>query len=147
LDSEVQVVILETDGPLHAGSKSLKPLFAPSLLLFALAAMPASASILFDNYPINGTILGFQINGGVQISDSFVLSSAATLTGVNFGAWNFQGDTITSVEWAIGTTPFSSIGTDHGTATVTGTFQFTNAAFGINWDIYIDTFALPGVAL
>ena len=143
----MQVVILETDGPLHAGRKSLKPLFAPSLLLFALAAMPASASILFDNYPINGTILGFQINGGVQISDSFVLSSAATLTGVNFGAWNFQGDTITSVDWAIGTTQFSSIGTDHGTATVTGTFQFANAAFGINWDIYSDTFALPGVAL
>ncbi|MCU1334530.1 MAG: hypothetical protein JWO19_111 [Bryobacterales bacterium] len=106
--------------------------------------MPASASIVFDNYPINGTIMGLQINGGVQISDSFVLSSAATLTGVNFGAWNFAGDTITSVDWAIGLTPFSSIGTDHGTAAVTGTFQFTNAA---GFNIYSDIFALPGVSL
>jgi PEP-CTERM motif len=122
----------------------LNPLFAPSLLLCALAAMPASASIVFDNYPINGTILGFQVNGGVQISDSFVLGSAATLSGVNFGAWNFAGDTITSVDWAIGNTPFTSIGTDHGTATVSGTFQFTNAP---GFDIYSDTFALPGVAL
>lgn len=122
----------------------MKTLFAPSLLLLALAAIPASATTLFDNYAVNGTILGLQINGGVQISESFTLGSAATLTGINFGAWNFAGDTITSVDWAIGNTPFTAIGADHGTAAVTGTFLFTNAN---SFNIYSDTFALPAVSL
>jgi hypothetical protein len=123
----------------------LKTFRSVSLVLIALAVTPASATILSNNYPINGTILGLNINSPYQISDSFTLGSGATLTGVNFGAWNFQGDTITSVDWAIGSVAF---GSDHsGTAAVTATIQASLSPNTGGFNIYSDNFALPGISL
>ena len=58
------------------------------LLLSILAAVPASAGpVVFDNYPVNGTIDAWTINYGFWVSDSFTLASTSTVTGVNFGVW------------------------------------------------------------
>ena len=86
------------------------------LALFGLSQQ-ASAAVLYDNGPINGTIDGVAISGGYAVSDSFTLSQASTVTGVNFGAWNYPDVTMASVHWGIATA--SGIYTDTATATVT----------------------------
>ena len=108
--------------------------------LFLGLSQPAPAAVLYDNYPINGTVDAWTINSGFTVANSFTLASNDTVTGVNFGAWDFPGDTITQVDWAITSLP-DSLGTTYGsgTAAVSSTFQFTN---GFGDDIYSDNFSL-----
>jgi len=71
-------------------------------LCLTLAALPAMADNIYDNGPINGTTDGWTINFGFVVSDTFnVGGSGATVTGLNFGAWLFEGDTLESAEVSI----------------------------------------------
>jgi PEP-CTERM motif-containing protein len=88
-------------------------LWVASILCPAVSA-PAWAGTLYDNGPINGQVNSWTINYGFQVSDSFTLNGSSNLTGVQFGAWLFPGDTETSVAWSIGSTPFAS---DYGSGT------------------------------
>ena len=116
-----------------------KTLYA--LALLAIAVVPVSAD-LYTNGPINGTEDAYSINGGYATSDSFVLTSASVVTGVDFGAWTEPGDSVTSVQWSIGTTPGdNSLG---GTMNTTDNFLFTN---GYGFDIARDTFSTGSVSL
>ena len=56
----------------------------------------------YSNGPSNGTFTAYLLGFGQSINDSFVLSSASTVTGVDFGAWTNPGDSVTSVQWSIG---------------------------------------------
>ena len=47
----------------------------------------------------------YSITSGEAVSDSFILSLASTVTGVAFDVWTLDGDSVTSVQWSIGTTP------------------------------------------
>jgi hypothetical protein len=115
--------------------------FAAMLLL--LLAVPASAGILYTNGPVNGTIDAYNIGSAFSVSDSFNLSSGATVTGVNFGAWNLEGEVTAQVDWLIGTTPYDgSLGS--GTASVSSVFQFTNS-FG--YPVYQDSISGLSVSL
>jgi len=115
---------------------------ASALILLALA-VPASAGTLYTNGPIKGSDDAATINFGFSVSDSFTLLTTSALGGVDFGVWLLPGDTVSSVDWAIGTSAFdNSMG--HGKGIVSGTFQFTNA-YGYN--IYSDSFDLPGLDL
>jgi PEP-CTERM motif len=107
--------------------------------LFLGLSQPAPAAVLYDNYPINGTIDAWTINFSLLVADSFTLASGSTVTGVNFGAWDFPGDTITQVDWAITSGPDSGTTYGSGTAAVSPTFQFIN---GFGYDIYSDNFSL-----
>ncbi len=70
-------------------------LFAGLLLTIAL---PASAQILYENGPINGTTDAWTINDGFVVSDTFTISGGpSTVTGMAFGAWLFPGDVLESV--------------------------------------------------
>jgi hypothetical protein len=70
------------------------------------------------------------IDYGYSVSDSFTLNSGATVTEVNFGVWLLPGDSITGVDWSIGTVPFgSSVGSGTG-ASVSSTLV------GTIWDYY-----------
>jgi hypothetical protein len=106
-----------------------------------MAVVPALAD-LYSNGPINGTSSAFTINSGFAISDSFVLSSASTVTGVDFGAWTFPGDSVTSVQWLIGTTPFAN--TYSGVAPATDTFFGTADAF---YTVDSDSFSTGSISL
>jgi len=91
-----------------------------TLLLLALVAIPAMADNIYDNGPINGTTDGWTINFGFVVSDTFNVSGAgATITGLNFGAWLFVGDTLVSAEVSITSDPFG------GTSYFDGTVQFS----------------------
>jgi hypothetical protein len=72
-----------------------------------IAGSPASASILYSNGALNGTQGAYQVSGGQQISDSFTLTQASVVTGVEFGDWTVAGATTTSIDWAITSDKFA----------------------------------------
>lgn len=116
-----------------------------SLLLLALcviAAAPSMASVIYTNGPVNGQINAYNVST-FQVSDSFTVSSAATMTGFDFGAWLFPGDTPVSVGWEIGTSFFGS-DVASGTASLSNNFLFTN---GLGADVYTSTASGLSVAL
>jgi hypothetical protein len=114
---------------------------AGAMALAVLGGTPASASTpVYDNGPINGTVDAWTINFGYQVSNSFTVAGPTSLTGAQVGLWLFPGDTATSVEWSIGTSPYSSnIGT--GTAALTQTPAGTSP---YGYPLAEDTFALTG---
>jgi hypothetical protein len=115
--------------------------FAVALLV--LSATAALAQTVFSDFPVNGQISAFSISGGGSTSDSFTLASPATVGQVVFGAWVNPGDTLTSLTWAIGTTPYdTSLGT--GVAAATSAYDFTNVD---GFDVDTITFSIPSVSL
>ena len=107
-----------------------------AILCLALAAIPASAQVLYDNGPINGTTDAWTINFGFVVSDTFTLLNNSTVGGFDFGVWEFPGDVMTSVDWSFtamenGGTLFAS-GTASG-ANLTDRF-ISNNQFGFNID-------------
>jgi hypothetical protein len=76
------------------------------LLAVLVAVVPAAAQTLYSNGPVNGTTDAWTINFGFVVSDTFSLSSASTVTGVNFYSWLIGSDTIQSAEIAITSSEF-----------------------------------------
>ena len=110
-------------------------------LVGAVASVPAFAGSVYSNGPLNGQNLGYTINSGYSVSDSFTLSSTTTVTSVDFGEWFFPGDSSVSVDWSIGTTPFSG---STSTAATTGVFDFNNQ---YGFDVYTESFSTGDVIL
>jgi len=106
------------------------------ILCLALAAAPASAQVLYDDGPINGTTDAWTINYGYVVGDTFTLSANSTVGGFNFGVWEFPGDVMTSVDWSI-TSQYDG-GTVYGSGTANGknlTDQFISLnQYGYNID-------------
>jgi hypothetical protein len=109
-----------------------------SLLLLAFSlALPteAHAGVLYQNGPVNGIcdiqnclVDAWTVNFGFAVSDTFTMASNSTITGANFAFWMSPGDTLTSLDWEVGTVQFSNdiaSGTASG-ANLTQTFMFTN---------------------
>lgn len=126
--------------------------FSLAAILFLLSSAPASAAILYHNGTLNGTNGGFTINQGYQVSDSFTLTQASELTGVQVGLWLSPGDKPASLDWTISTEPcgngynaptsgsdFIASGTASGSS-LTYSKEFTNVD---DYDIYEASFSLP----
>ena len=94
------------------------PIASLTILCLALAAVPASAQVLYENGPINGGTDGFNISYGFVVSDSFTLSANSTVGGFALGTWEFPGDTLSSLDWSI--TSLENGGTMFGSGTVSG---------------------------
>ena len=92
--------------------------------------------LIYDNGPVNGTVDAWTINFGFVVSDSFP-AAQNNVSGFDFGAWEFPGDTLLSVDWSITTDPNGvcpgSTCLDSGTAGVTDSFISSNQ-FGFNID-------------
>ncbi len=118
--------------------------FILALLLFSSVNF-ASADVLYDNGAVNGGIVGFTINSGYSVTDSFSLSTASAVTGVNFYSWVLAGDTPLYVDWAITTDHFG------GTTLASGTGSFLNYTYlstnSKGYDIDEDFFSIPSLAL
>ena len=72
------------------------------ILAFGLAVCgPASASIIYDNGPINGTIQGYTISAGLAVADSFVSDGPATITAFDAGIWVDYATTPSTITWKI----------------------------------------------
>ena len=75
-----------------------------SLAILCLVLAPISAlgdirSGYYDNGPINGTTDAWTINFGYVVSDTFTGVGYVDL--LQFGVWEFPGDTLASVDWSI----------------------------------------------
>jgi len=109
---------------------------ALTILCLMLAAVPASAQVLYDNGPISGTINGWTINFGFIVSDTFTLSANSAVGGFQFGEWEFPGDVLSSVDWSI--TSMENGGTVLGSGTASGknlTDQFISSnVYGFDVD-------------
>jgi hypothetical protein len=137
-------VILKQTGLQQAGERT--PMTRKLVLValsFLMLNIPATAGVIFDNYPINGGITAWTINNGFAVSDSFTLASGATANGVNFGVWLFPQDTITGVGWSIGT---SEYGTNYGSGTASVSLGSTSIN-GFGYEVGAASFALPNIAL
>ena len=110
------------------------------LLCLALAAIPAMAQydggVSYDNGPINGTTDAWTINSGYVVSDTFT-GNGGNVSQFSFGVWEFQGDTMTSVDWSI--TSGENSGNTYGTGTASGsslTDKFISSnQYGYNIDV------------
>jgi hypothetical protein len=106
----------------------------------------AHADTLYANGPTNGICdieacdqNAYTINFGYSVSDSFTINSPSAIQGFNLAVWLTPGDTMSSIDWAIGTCTFCS---DIGSGTASGaslnsSFLFTNF-FGYDiWDVTV----------
>jgi hypothetical protein len=117
------------------------------ILFFAIGVAPASAGILYDNGAYGGTTAR-GISYGLAIANSFVLSSAATVTDVNFVAWTAaNGDTMTAVDWLITSAALGGSTLASGTAAPTKTFITTGPGTFSNMDIDYELFSIPDLGL
>jgi hypothetical protein len=129
--------------------RSLKTAAAALAAIGLLAgASSAVGSVLYDNGALNGALGNFNIggNGGqYAISNSFVLNTASTITGIQFGTWTFPGDTISTVDWGITTNPNAFSGfLDGGTATVV---NGTTSLNSLGWAVGVDQIGTGPISL
>jgi hypothetical protein len=114
------------------------------LLLAALVALgmarTASASTLYNNGPVNGSIDAFTMDFGYIVSDSFVLGGNSTVTGVDFASWDNVGDHALTVDWSITSAPNGGTTYASGTASLANTYLFTTPNFG-GYDVYENSFS------
>lgn len=116
-----------------------------SLAVLALLGGAATASpIVYDNGPINGTVNANTINTGWEVSNSFTLGSAMSLTGAQVGLWSYFAGVPVEVSWSIGTTPFGS-DIASGTGALTSA-QIGTLGFGF-CPVYESDFSLPHIVL
>jgi uncharacterized repeat protein (TIGR03803 family) len=88
---------------------------------------PLDSDDIYDNGPINGNVDAWTMNFGFITSDSFnIASNQSQITGMNFGAWLFPGDTVSSVEVSI--TALENGGTSYFDQTV----NFTQGSCTVN---------------
>ena len=97
-----------------------------TILMFLLASIPAVAgnnTVVYNNGLPDGND-AWTINYGFTVSDSFTLSSPANVNHVDFWAWLFPGDIVTSVNWTIYTMgPNAKEQKIWGTGTANVTFE------------------------
>lgn len=116
----------------------------------AVAAIPAVAdSVLYDNTGpysdgANSSFEGaWSINSGYWVSDSFTVGSNSTVTGADFDAFVVIGDSLTSVDWAIGTSPDSGAFT---TALISSLVSASNPVIN-DTDVYVASFSIADVSV
>jgi hypothetical protein len=117
-------------------------------LVGVLASARASAGTLYSNGPSNFETGAYPINFEVAISDSFTIAANSTATSATFVAWVFSGDTLSSVDWSIGSNPFAGTAT---TAATVGTLIGTNgsacASLQETCDVFTETISLGSLEL
>ena len=129
-----------------------------AVLCLMLAVAPAMADTLYSNGPVDGytnawtiSSLSFDFGGhphdpGHAVSNSFTLTKPMSdVESVHFFTWLFVEDHLSTVDWAIGTSPFGSTSSaGFHTASVTDTPLFIN---GGCCQISEDSFTFPSIDL
>jgi uncharacterized repeat protein (TIGR03803 family) len=89
---------------------------------------PLQGNDIYDNGPINGTTDAWTINFGFVVSDSFTVTqgNGTPITGMSFGAWLVEGDTLESAQLSI------TSGENGGTSYFNQTLNFTQSACSAN---------------
>lgn len=124
----------------------LFPAVAAAALLMAGAA---DAALLYENPPsdfgYNSTPIGYDDVEPHYAGNTFTLTSASTVTGVNFAAWNASNDLVKTVSWKILDEQFGFGATlAQGDAAVSSNFNKLNF-----YNVYVtdSTFTIPDLNL
>lgn len=116
-----------------------------------LGASAANATVIYSNGPINGTLLGYPINFGSAVSDSFTVSTADVLRSADdVGIWNDPGDKLLQVDWSIGSSAFGNDIASGTTSDIEHTLLNNcggGACGGGVLDVYSDAFDLGNISL
>lgn len=114
--------------------------------LVLLIGLSATAQVLYENGPINGTTDAWTINDGFEVADSFTISTGqSTLNGMMFGAWLFPGDVLDSVDIQITSGPLNE-----GTTFFNQVVNFTPSGCSANqfgFNVCTETGSFSGPAL
>jgi hypothetical protein len=108
---------------------------------------PLQDNDIYDNGPINGNVDAWTINFGFVVSDTFTVTQGdnTSITGMSFGAWLVEGDTLESAQVSI------TSGINGGTSYFNQTVNFTQSACSANlydYDICLETSSpFSGLAL
>ncbi len=114
-------------------------------LLGALAAAPALASTLYDNSTVQSySVGGDTIDGAYAVTDSFTLTSPATISQVMFGDWLALRNNLSSVQWAITTSAFGGSTLASGDA---ASFSSKLENHNDSSDMYQNVFSIPNLTL
>jgi hypothetical protein len=71
-------------------------------LVISLAGVgQATAGLVYDNGPINGTVEAWAITLGNVVTDSFTVTASTNLTGARIGLWVSHGDQPSTIDWMI----------------------------------------------
>jgi hypothetical protein len=121
--------------------KAVTLIFAVLAVLFGEAPRANADFIVYGNGPINGNTNALPISNGDSVSDSFSVSTQATLTGAqHVGIWVDGGVPLT-VHWSIGTTPFGS-NISSGISSVSS--ALVNNGNILGFEVYDTAFTLTG---
>jgi hypothetical protein len=97
-----------------------------SAVLYLAVIVPASADNLYNNGPVMGTVDGWTINYGFDVSDSFTLRRTSTIQSFDFTVWTLPGDPPLTVDWSISSAANGGTIFGSGTANLTTQYLFTN---------------------
>jgi hypothetical protein len=87
-------------------------------LIGLIAMTPAFGSIIYDNGATTDNLNALWISTN-EVSDSFTVSSAATVSGISFTSWVSPGYSVTAIDWSISTAPLGG-GTVEGSGAGAG---------------------------
>ena len=124
------------------------------VLICAMAAVPASAGVLYDqitpstdSVPGSYNVGAFNIYNGYSVTDRFELSQHSVLDSAVVALWVMGATgTVTSVDWAITAEPFGAA-LASGTATNAAVLAVTAPAYEPDGNIYLETFSLGNLHL
>jgi len=118
------------------------------VLLCLMLVIPASATLLYDNGPVNGTVNALAFAGAdppyfYAVANTFTLSNSAVVDQVILGVW-MQFGTFTQVDWSIWADSSGTMSTQlaFGTAAVTLEYPYSPGT-----TVSAAIFAVPDVAL
>jgi hypothetical protein len=100
-------------------------------LVGATLAVPAYADSVYSSGAVNGNYDAWQINSSKSVSDSITLAQNGFVYSATFASWLNPGDTMSSIQWSLGTTAYGSqLGS--GTATTSVFLNNGNNTFGFD---------------
>jgi hypothetical protein len=119
-------------------------------LVGVIASVPASAGTVYSNagpgsYNTDAWNISNAVGESFSVTDSFTLSSTSTITGADFAVWLISGDSLSSVDWSIGTSAFG--GTPATAATTDGGQIVSGLATEFGFDIDGESISIPSLTL
>ncbi len=115
-----------------------------AILCLALAVIPASAQVVYENGPVNGNANAWNLSSGDVVSDSFRAVATKGISGIRVDTWTVPNSLPKSVAWSFtsqedGGTVFAS-----GIADITSQFLSTNE---YGYDLYSSSISGLNVSL
>jgi PEP-CTERM motif len=113
-------------------------------MLCLLVTSRAKADLFYNDGHFKGTVGGWIINDGIQVSDTFYVGghTADFFSYAQVYLWMYPGDLPTSTDWEIGSAPGASDIASGNSDFYNTTFLLTNS---YGFDVYSTDIALTGI--